>query len=398
MDVGMTVPLQDPAGAFCAHGRFTLVPGQAGGPLAGLRFGAKDLYDVQGHVTGAGSPDWLATHAPAERTASVITRLVEAGATLVGKTHTDELAYSINGDNLHYGTPRNTLAPDRFPGGSSSGSAAAVAAGSVDFALGSDTGGSNRIPASFCGLVGMRSTHGRIPMDGAVPLMPSYDTVGWFTRTLQGFERVGEVLLGDEPVTAFENLVIAGDALDECDAHTRAAVLAAMDRLAGGFRRVETVRLSPQGLDPWRQAYRLHSAAESWRVHGPWITQTRPAFAPAIRERFAFAAAVRADDAEAAGLALQSVRQAMRERLAGPTLMLMPTAPGMAPLLAASAAEVDQFRSRAQRLTCIATIAGLPELSVPVVTGLAAPMGLSLLAAPGRDLALIRSARRLCSD
>jgi amidase len=390
--------LCDPAGAFCPHGRFTIAPGRRGGPLAGQRFAAKDLYDVEGHATGAGSPDWLSTHAPAAATAPAITRLLEAGATLVGKTHTDELAYSINGDNLHYGTPLNTLAPQRFPGGSSSGSAAAVAARSVDFALGTDTGGSVRIPASFCGLVGMRTSHGRIAMEGVVPLMPSYDTVGWFTSRLAGFEHVGDVLLGEEALIDFEHALIVDDALDECDADSRAAVLAAIERIRAGFRTVERVALSSQGLEPWRQAYRQHSAAEAWRVHGRWITEVRPAFAPAIRDRFAYAAAVSRDDAETAGAHLKELRHRLRERLAGGTLLLMPTAPGMAPLLSASAAEVDRFRGCAQRLTCIATIGGLAELSVPAVEGLPAPLGLSLVAAPGRDRSLIRMARRLWNE
>jgi amidase len=169
----------DTVGAFCPHGRFEL-EGAPGGPLAGCAFAVKDLFDVEGHVTGAGNPQWLATHVPAKQTAPAVATLIAAGARMVGKTITDELAYSLNGDNVHYGTPRNSKAPDRVPGGSSSGSAAAVAARLCDFALGTDTGGSVRIPGSFCGLFGIRTSHGAIPTAGLVPLMPSFDTVGWF--------------------------------------------------------------------------------------------------------------------------------------------------------------------------------------------------------------------------
>src|SRR5262249_55798400 len=132
---------RDNLGAFCRHTHVE-VKGGAGGPLADLVFGVKDIYDIAGHKTGFGSPDWLATCAPATRTAPTVQALLDAGADLVGKTNTDELTYSLTGENAHYGTPINVNAPGRIPGGSSSGSAAAVAAGLADFALGSDTGGS----------------------------------------------------------------------------------------------------------------------------------------------------------------------------------------------------------------------------------------------------------------
>ena len=174
-------PIDDTVGAWVPHGRF-VVTGTGGGPLAGLSFAAKDLYDVAGHVTGAGNPTWLLTHGPAARSSPVIDRLLESGATLHGKVLTDELAYSILGENLHYGTPLNLRAPGRVPGGSSSGSAAAVAARLVDFALGTDTGGSTRVPASYCGLWGLRTTHGLLSRDGLVPLHPSFDTPTWLAR------------------------------------------------------------------------------------------------------------------------------------------------------------------------------------------------------------------------
>src|SRR5438093_9304209 len=159
---------QDNLGAFCRH-THVAVKGTGAGPLANLVFGLKDIYDVAGHKTGFGSPDWLATHSPAARTAPSVQVLLDAGADLVGKTHNDELTYSLTGENAHYGTPINVNAPGRIPGGSSSGSAAAVAGGLVDFAVGSDTGGSVRAPASFCGIYGIRPTHGRVSLEAHVP-------------------------------------------------------------------------------------------------------------------------------------------------------------------------------------------------------------------------------------
>ena len=194
------------------------VPGATGGPLSGMSFAAKDIFDVEGHVTGGGNPDWERTHGPAERTAPAVQALLDAGATLVGKTHTDELTRGIMGTNPHYGTPVNPAAPGRVPGGSSSGSASAVAGGVVDFALGSDTGGSVRMPASFCGLYGLRPTHNRISLDGVLPQAPSFDTIGWFARDAETFEQVGRVLLeststGEEP----QHLIIAEDLFEVVD-------------------------------------------------------------------------------------------------------------------------------------------------------------------------------------
>src|SRR5436190_6782465 len=187
--------MHDPLNAFCAHATARL-QGAPAGPLAGLTFAAKDLFDIAGHVTGAGNPDWLARHAPAERTAPLVQALVDAGATMVGKTHTDELSRGIFGENVHYGTPINPRAPGRVPGGSSSGSAVAVAGQLVDFALGTDTGGSVRVPASFCGIYGLRPSHGRLPFEGVLPQAPSFDTIGWFARTPDLLARIAGVLLG----------------------------------------------------------------------------------------------------------------------------------------------------------------------------------------------------------
>ena len=206
--------MSDPLNAFCADSDAYLA-GAADGPLAGLTFAAKDIFDVAGHVTGCGNPHWKATHEPAESTAWVVQTLVDAGATMTGKTITDELTRGIFGENAHYGTPRNPRAAGRVPGGSSSGSASAVAGRLVDFALGSDTGGSVRVPASFCGLYGLRPTHGRIPLDGMLLQAPSYDTIGWFARDAETFARVGEVMLpAGAAVERPSRLIIAEDAFE----------------------------------------------------------------------------------------------------------------------------------------------------------------------------------------
>src|SRR3954462_1228011 len=180
------------SGAFIE--KFTL-PATNDGPLRGLRFAVKDLIDVAGHRTGCGNPTWLATHPPANVSAVCVDQLLAAGAQCEGKTITDELAFSLLGENHHYGTPLNPAAPDRVPGGSSSGSASAVACGIVDFALGTDTGGSVRVPASNCGIWGWRPSHGLISVAGVMPFAPTLDTVGVFTQTAELMQRVAAMML-----------------------------------------------------------------------------------------------------------------------------------------------------------------------------------------------------------
>jgi amidase len=385
----------DPVHAFCPHGAADLQT-HADGPLAGLTFGVKDLFDVAGLPTGAGSPAWLATHPVPTRTAPAVERLLNAGARLVGKTQTDEIAWSLTGQNAHYGTPINAAAPDRIPGGSSSGSAAATAAGLVDFALGSDTGGSVRLPASFCGLYGMRPTHGRIPIDGAVPLAPSYDSVGWFARDADILARVGAVLLDDPgPMVAVTQLLIAEDLFALAGAEVHAA-------LAGGIVRVERelgparrVAVLDGGADTWRDVFRTIQASEAWRAHGAWVTEVQPAFGPGVRERFAAAAELAVAEVDLAKTARLLLAGAVRAFLRPGTLLLLPGAPGIAPLRTASHAELEAFRQRAMGLLCPAGHAGVPQIALPFGTLDGCPIGLGVMAWADGDSALLQLARSL---
>ena len=240
---------RDTLGAFCRHTHVTL-EGAPAGPLSGTTCGVKDLYHIAGHRTGFGNPTWFETHPAAESTAVAVQRLLAAGARMVGKTHTDELAYSLNGENRHYGTPVNTDAPGRIPGGSSNGSAAAVAGGLVDFALGSDAGGSVRIPASYCGVLGMRVTHGAIPLAGANDFAPSFDTAGWFARDAALFERVGRVLLADAaPARSPRRLLIGADAFRQAGPDAATALAPAIARLEALLGPGEQIDVADVGLD-----------------------------------------------------------------------------------------------------------------------------------------------------
>lgn len=383
--------MQDSVNAFIDV--FT-IPGATDGPLAGLSFGAKDLYDIAGHVTGCGSPDWARTHPPATRHAPAVQALLDAGATLLGKTHTDEIAYSLMGVNAHYGTPINTAAPDRVPGGSSSGSAAATAAGLVDIGLGSDTGGSVRMPASFCGVYGIRTTHGRIDLSDAMPFAPSFDTVGWFARDSATFAKAGaafDIEVPDE--VRGIRLMIADDAMALANTATRSALGAALEKLQGRFGVSDNVTLNAGNLAEWREVFRVCQAAEIWQTHGAWVEMTQPDFGPGIKERFQIAAAIKPQMHRAAQTAREKIRTHLTGMLVDNGVIILPASPGPAPFRDADEAALDSFRMAALELLCPAGLAGLPQISVPVGTVDGAPVGLSLIAAPGNDGLLLAIAR-----
>jgi amidase len=394
----MSFPIVDAVGAWVPHGRFVL-EGAAQGPLRGLRFAVKDLFDVAGHPTGAGNPTWLATHPLPMRHSPVVAQLLASGATLIGKVLTDELAYSLHGDNAHYGAPRNTHAPSRVTGGSSSGSAAAVAAGLVDFALATDTGGSTRVPASYCGLWGLRTTHGALAVDGLVPLSPGFDTVTWLARDASVFHAVGRVLLPDaSPLRSGVQAVHAfDDAWALADAEFTAPLARATEllaRLVGAVPQHGRIA-ADASLHDWRQAYNTAGAHEAWRVHGAWIQAAQPRFGDAIAGRWQVASRTTDAEAATAHMTKERVRAHLRRVLGAHGVAVLPSAASLAPLRDANAEQVNAVRLRTMAITCIAGLAGLPQVSLPLKAPGGEPLGVSLLGPAGSDLALIELARRL---
>ncbi|HMB78118.1 MAG TPA: amidase, partial [Kiloniellaceae bacterium] len=354
-------PIADPLGAFVPDAEVRRA-GAGAGPLKGLSFAAKDIYDIAGLVTGCGNPDWAATHAVAQEDAWGVATALAAGAELVGKTITDELAYSLNGQNAHYGTPTNVNAPGRIPGGSSSGSAAAVAGGAADFALGSDTGGSVRIPASYCGIFGLRPTHGRLSLAGVMPLAPSFDTLGWFARDAETLGRVGEVFFGEsldaDPAPA--RLCLAEDAFELAGPAARTGFAPHLAVLTSRLGAPIVAQLSaPEGFPHWMRVFRLLQAREIQAQHGDWIRATAPAFGPEIAERFTWALSI--TEAEAAPLEAERtrLRRRLQDLTANETVICLPSAPGIAPRLDATAADLVEHRSRVLGLTAMAGLAGL---------------------------------------
>jgi amidase len=378
---------------FVAHDLRAPLRRSEHGPLAGLTVAVKDSYDIAGERCGLGSPEWLAGHAPAETTADAVERVLDAGATVLGKTVCDEFTYSITGANAHFGTPLNPRAPDRLPGGSSSGSASAVAGGACDLALGTDTGGSIRIPAALCGLYGLRTTHGRVNLAGIQAMAPSFDSAGWLASGPGVLRAAGAVLLGGEPVPAtIDRVLVADDLLEVADAACGRAVRDLLARAGDDLPGAAPVRLSAEGLGEWSECFRVVQAFETWQTFGPWLTAHRPHLGPGIDERMAFAATVEAAAAGSARQRATTIRSRLRDLLVPGTVVVLPTAPSPAPLLSASAAAVQEFRSRSLLLTCAAGLGGLPQLSIPAGRVDAAPVGLSLLGWAGGDEALLEVA------
>ena len=368
------------------------IKGKPGGTLSGLTFAAKDNYDVAGHITGCGSPDWLASHRPASHTAPTIQALLDGGADLLGKTICDELFYSITGANAHYGTPKNSRAPERMPGGSSSGSVAAVAAGICDFSLGSDTGGSVRAPASFCGLYGLRPSHGRIDLSHAQAMAPSFDTAGWFAADADTFRSIGPILLdGNSHAHTVERVLIGTFAFDHADDQVSLPLGNFLDRAAAALPPCEPLTALPGGLDldQVREAFRIIQAYEVWQTFGPWVESAKPNLGPGIKERIALAKTVtRAARDEADEYRVQA-RDEMSNLLVPGTVLCLPTAASPPPRLDVGADELDQFRLKTMALLAPCGIAGLPQISIPGASADGVPVGIGFIGWRGGDEALL---------
>lgn len=371
------------------NARLTLPP-LGKGPLEGLRFAAKEAFSVKGEVTSGGNPDWLATHGPAQDTAAVIEQLRRAGATLTGKTHTDELMYGLNGENVHYGTPLNPRAPDRIPGGSSSGSAAAVAGNLVDFAIGTDTGGSVRIPASYCGVYGFRPSHGRTDLTGTIPLAQSFDTVGWFTRTPELLRTIGQVLLkGPARATSFARAIVAEDVLALVDGDVRPVMNDALERIGSCFPEFKRQDVVPDGTDGWMEGFRIIQGYEIWQNFGSWISSVHPRFGPGVRERFQWTATITAEERDFWWCRRKEWTRLFQDMVGPDTVVIMPTAPGVAPLRNTPIEQLNAFRLRVLRMTAIAGMTGSAQVTLPWVEYHGLPLGLSLLSVSGTDEALL---------
>lgn len=368
------------------------IEGHPGGPLSGLTFAAKDLFDVAGHPTGGGNPDWARQNPIPTRHAWAVQALLDAGCTLVGKTITDEVSLGILGENAFEGTPPNPAAPGHVPGGSSSGSASAVAQGLCDTALGTDTGGSVRVPASFCGLYGIRPTHGRLDLTGMLPQAPTSDTTGWFARDAATFARVSAVLLGEAIAPARPaRLIVATDAFGIADAETAEALQPMLDRLKRLVPDWREEVMAPPGLAAWSRAQRTLQPVEAWETFRPWVERDNPRFAFNVARGLVLGAMVPEAERGWAALTRREARGRLRGLLPPGTVLALPTTPFPAPKAGLPLTELEPIRATINLLCAQGGLAGHPQVSIPGATVGGLPVGLSLIAARGADALLVGS-------
>lgn len=370
------------------------------GPLAGLTVAVKDLFAVKGYRIGAGNPTFL-NESRAEKTmAPAVGDLIQGGASLRGIARTDEFAYSIAGDNAHYGTPPNGAVAGALPGGSSSGVATAVATGQAEIGLATDTAGSIRVPASYQGLWGLRTTHGLVPRQGLLPLAQSFDTVGWLTRRGDVLARVVDWCLNsDETITETPSpdldLTLRFAVPVEVLAATEPDTRSAFEELTGRLQAIgaEVTEVELGDLDDYYEPFRLVQGAEAWRNNGDWVDAHPGALGAAVAERFATAAKISEQTEDDARAQLGELRARLRD-LVGDTVIWMPTVPGPAPMWTAKGDRVDAVRHATLRMTTPAAIGGLPALSIPLLSVDSqlgpAPVGACVISAPGSDAALVR--------
>ncbi len=376
--------------AFVPHDLTQPIAGASGGLLARLTAAVKDMYDIAGYTAGSGNPTWLETHPPATKTAGAVQSILNAGASVIGKTICDEFFFSVTGANAHYGTPVNPRAPGRLPGGSSSGSASAVASGACDFALGSDTGGSVRIPAALNGLYGLRPTHNRIDLSGVQAMASSFDVPGWFACSPGIFRNVGAVLLDERRIAApVERVIALEDAFAEADSDVADVLRSMLEFMLSDLPPVAHAHISLEGFDPWREAFRTIQGFEVWQTFGDFVTRQQPTLGPGIRERMEYAASVTEAEVAAARKVQAQARDHILQTVKPGTILALPTAPCIAPPIDMPPAEMENFRVRVMRLTCTAGMAGLPQMNLPVGTLAGCPVGLSFIGWPGGDEVLL---------
>jgi len=384
------------------------LPATSSGPLNGLRFAVKDTIDVAGFKTGCGNPTWRDSHPAAAVHAVCIEQLLLAGACCIGKTICDELAFSLLGENYFYGTPLNAHAPDRVPGGSSSGSASAAACGLVDFSLGTDTGGSIRVPASNCGIWGYRPSHDFISVAGVNPLAPSFDTVGLLAPSADILVKVGSVLLAGAPMSASKPATIhlIREAFAVADADVQDALSESLRRLReifGGAVRETSLRELigddvGHSFATWADTFCVIQWAEIESCLGAWIANDRPEFGPAIAANFQL---MKQLDRRRVAEAMQHREhyfRSLNEFLGPADLLCIPTTPALAPRKGDAPKRSSSgggYYPRTLSLTSVAGMGRLPQVSLPIADADGVPVGLSLLARHGEDSFLLQVAKIL---
>jgi amidase len=372
------------------------------GPLADTSFVVKDLIAVAGHTSSFGLASWRESHEPAARNAVLVDRLLAAGARMAGLVKLDQLAYSLIGNVGEGDPPINAQFPERFAGGSSSGSAAAVGAGLVDFAIGTDTGGSVRVPAAACGVCSIRPTHDAIVKHGVVPLAPSFDVVGVFARESSTLAAVLELLAPTlSQSTTISDVVLPNDVLERLDEPIQDALRLAAARLAAAVGgEVRDAHLGGFVDSDTGDLFARLQGREIWRTHGRWVADHADGFAPDVKTRLdrcrtlqQSPPAEKVADVEARSMYAARLSAELRPD----SIAVLPIVPGPGPDIAWSDEQLLAYRTECFRLTAPASLTGRPQAAITLgAPGRRATVG--LLGRRGSDLELLRLAEHLESD
>ena len=348
------------------------------GRLKNLKFVLKDMCDIKNIKTSCGNPDFYKACEPAKKHAEFLSNILSEGAILEGITICDEFFYSVIGENSHYGTPKNLNAPNCVPGGSSSGSAAALTTNLFDFSIGSDTGGSVRVPASFCGLLGIRPTHGRIKSNGVYPMAPSFDTIGWFSNNIKTFQKIGEVLLNkneNENIT-FNQFVIAEDLLELVDTDIKNQFNSYYKEL---HPNIKHIRLSKFSKSEIADNFRILQAGEIKEHVIPWIEKNKPKISLEINSRIEMASEILPLEIDAAKTFRQEIISEINNSLPEGDIAIFPTTPFSAPKCGQSDQDLGSDRKKIMEMTSIAGMTSRPQISIPKFKGKTGPVGISIL-------------------
>ncbi len=358
------------------------------GNLKNLKFVLKDMCDIKNIKTSCGNPDFYKACEPAKKHAEFLSNILSEGAILEGITICDEFFYSVIGENSHYGTPKNLNAPNCVPGGSSSGSAAALTTDLFDFSIGSDTGGSVRVPASFCGLLGIRPTHGRINANGVYPMAPSFDTIGWFSNNIKTFQKIGEVLLDkneNENIT-FNQFVIAEDLLELVDTDIKNQFNSYYKEL---HPNIKHIRLSKFSKSEIADNFRILQAGEIKEHVIPWIEKNKPKISLEINSRIEMASEILPLEIDAAKTFRQEIISEINNSLPEGDIAIFPTTPFSAPKCGQSDQDLGSDRKKIMEMTSIAGMTSRPQISIPKFKGKTGPVGISILGWQNSDEILL---------
>ncbi len=377
------------------------LPATGAGTLDGLGLAVKDMFAIEGHVSSFGHPRWRETHSPWKYTAPLLEKLLSAGASIAGLAKLDQLAWSIVGNAGEGVAPLNSAYPERFTCGSSSGPASAVAAGLADVGVGTDTGGSIRVPAAACGLYGLRPTHGLISTEGVLPLAPSFDTVGVLASDLAALRQVLEVMADVHAGEPVRRVFVPSDGLAEVTEATSDAVRSVAAALAHSVGcELAHWELGTFCNSEVSDLFSRIQARQVWTMHGPWLAANVGALAADVARRARRGkelSAMPADDLVDDEGAWHAYTEALSQALPGEAVAVLPVMTDLPPLRTASAAELREFRASTFRYTTPASLAGRPELVIPVRTVASGKwIGVGILGRVGGDSELVRLAAEIC--